>query len=155
MDRWEISPKLVWSTKISWFRQKNFFSLSILFQKFELKNCITTAHLSIHLCFWERNLLQIKEHSSWETSININKKLSWFVCNLLHSCALVYIRLDSFGDSSNSLLHSSTFVCNSSTFVYTCLHSPSDFVCVFRTDLMNVLMLSVCTFISYFFNSGI
>ena len=76
-----------WSdTIISWFRQK-FFLLSNLIPrvpsfyvqtKFRLKNWITIVHLLqcktnffIHLCFLGRNVRQIKEHSSWEASINV------------------------------------------------------------------------------------
>ena len=117
--------------------KKNFFCLSTsllinffyMWTKFRLKSRVTTVHLLqcktnflIYLCFWGRNLQQIKEHPSWEGSINIKKKF-------FDSFTLVYI-----------CLHSSTFVytrlvtrLHSSTFVYTRLHLSSD-SSVFRTD---------------------
>ena len=60
----------------------------------------------IHLRFWGTNLLQIKEHPSWEASINIKK-------SFFDSFTLVYIRLDLSGDSSTLVyihLHSSELV---------------------------------------------
>ena len=90
----------------------------------------------IYLCFWVRNLLQIKKHLSWEASINIKKIFFWFVCTRLHSSTPVYIRLHSSSDSPTLVyirLHSSSdsskLVCirlRSSTFVYTRLHLSSD-----------------------------
>ena len=63
--------------------------------KFRLKNSVITVHLLrcktiffIHLLFWGRNLVQIKEHPSWEASINI-KKVFWFVYTCLHSSRLI------------------------------------------------------------------
>ena len=111
--------------------------------KFRLKNRVTTVYLLqcktnffIYLCFWERNLLQIKKHLSWEASINIKKKLFWFVYTCLHSSALVYICLDSSSDSSTLAyirLHSSTFV-------YTRLHLSSDSP-VFLEQIMFLLQI--------------
>ena len=34
------------------------------------------------------------EHPSWEASIDIKKRFSWFVYTSLYSSTLVYIRLD-------------------------------------------------------------
>ena len=102
LDGWKDSFKLVWFRKLSWFRQKFCFLLinfvsrvpSFYIQtKVRLKNRLTTVHLLqckinffIYLCFWGRNLLQNKEHPSWETSINTRK-------NFFDSSALVYICL--------------------------------------------------------------
>ena len=124
--------------KISWFRHFFFFLLINLVPrvlpfyirtKFRLKNRVTTVHLLqcktnffIHLSFWGRNLLQIKEHPPWEASINIQKKFYWFVCTRLHSSTLVYIHVV-------TRLHSSTFVY---WLVYIRLDSS-----VFRTDPAN------------------
>ena len=48
--------------------------------KLRLKNRVTAVHLLprrtnflIHICFWRRNLCQIKKHLSWEASINLKK----------------------------------------------------------------------------------
>ena len=86
--------KSVWNRKNSWFWQKNFF-FSTLFQGY-LKNHVTTVHLLqckttffIHLCFCERNLVQIKEHQTWDTYVNIKKSFFWFVYTCLHSFTLV------------------------------------------------------------------
>ena len=102
LDGWEDSFKLVWFKKLSWFRQKFCFLLinfvsrvpSFYIQtKVRLKNRLTTVHLLqckinffIYVCFWGRNLLQNKEHPSWETSINTKKIF-------FDSSALVYICL--------------------------------------------------------------
>ena len=100
----EISSTPVWSRKISWFRQKKILLINLVPKvpniyirtKYTLKICVTTVHLLhcitnffIHLCFWRTNLWWIKEHPSWETSVNI-KKFFWFV----------YTRLRSSSDSS-------------------------------------------------------
>ena len=58
----------------------------------------------IYLCFWKRNLRQIKEHAPLEASINIKK-------SFFGSFTFVYIRLD--------------LSSNSSTFVYTRLNSST------------------------------
>ena len=112
---WEISSTPVWSRKISWFRQKKILLINLVPKvpnlhirtKYTLKICVTTVHLLhcitnffIHLCFWRTNLWWIKEHPSWETSVNI-KKFFWFVYTRLHSSSdsstlvwwLVYTRL--------------------------------------------------------------
>ena len=84
-----------------------------------LLQCKTDFFIYLH--FWGRHLLQIKEHPSWEASINITK--GSLVC--LHSSTLAYTRLV-------TRLHSSAFVytrlvthLHSSTFVYTRLHSSA------------------------------
>ena len=137
--QWEIFSKSVWNRKVSWFRKNIFFRLSTLFQvylafiyikKFRLKNRVTTVHLLqyklyffIHLRFWGRILLQIKEHPSWKASINIKK--CFLIC--LHSSTLVYTHLV-------TRLHLSTFIytrlvtcLHSSTLIYIRLHLSSDF----------------------------
>ena len=88
LDNCEISSKSVWSRKISWFRKIFFFAYQLCFKgtflyirgKFRLKNRVTTMDLLqcktnffIYLCFLGRNLLQVKEHTFWEASINIKK----------------------------------------------------------------------------------
>ena len=129
--QWEISPKLVWNRKISWLRQKKTSSLINLVPsvpsfhictKFRLKSPVTTVHLLqcktkffIHLRFWGRNLLRIKEHLSWETCINIKKRF-------FDSFTLVYFYLHS---SSNSFTLVFTGL-RSSTIVYICLHSSCE-----------------------------
>ena len=92
--------------------------------KFRLKNRVITVHLLqcktnffIYLCFWGRNLGQIKEHPPLQASINIIKKVFLIP---LHSSTLVYIHLDS---SSDSL-----------TLVDVPLHSSTLILCIFRTD---------------------
>ena len=106
LNSWEISSKSVCSKTISLIRQKIFLPINLVPRvpffyirtKFRLKNRVTTVHLLqcktiffVHLCFWGRNLRQIKEHPSWETSINIKKK---FFLILLHLSTFIYIRLD-------------------------------------------------------------
>ena len=59
--------------------------------------------------------MQIKEHPSWEASININIYICIFVYFRLHSSTLVYIREDS---STIVYIHLVTRL-HSSTFVYT------------------------------------
>ena len=85
--------------------------------EFRLKNRVTTVRLLqfktssfIYLCFWGRNLRQIKEHPPLQASINIIKKVFLIP---LHSSTLVYIHLDSSSDSltlGDVPLHSSTLI---------------------------------------------
>ena len=98
LDSSEISSKSVWRRKFSWFRQNLIPRVASFYirTKFRLKNSVTTVHLLqcktiflIHLCFRGRNLLQIKEHPSWEPSVNIKKMFFWFVYTCLHSSRLV------------------------------------------------------------------
>ena len=96
-------PRRSEAEKISWFRQKNILLINLVPKvpnlyirtKYTLKICVTTVHLLhcitnffIHLCFWRTNLWWIKEHPSWETSVNI-KKFFWFVYTRLHSSTFV------------------------------------------------------------------
>ena len=110
--------------------------------KFRCKNRATTVHLLqcktnlfIHLRFWGRNLLLIKEHLSWEASINIKKGFDSFT--LVYTCLLSSSKSSTFVYTHLvTHLFSSTFVytclvtclhlSNSSTLVYIHLHSSSD-----------------------------
>ena len=120
-EQWEISSRSVWNRKISWFKQFFFFAYQpcsnctflLYTTKFRLTHRVTAVHLFqyktiffIHLRFWGRNLLQIKEHLSWEASINI--KMFFDSLTLVYTClhsssdssTLVYIRRHSSGNSS-------------------------------------------------------
>ena len=68
--------------------------------KFRLKNQVTTfyrlqckANFFFCLCFWGKNIQQIKEHLSRLGTISIQKKYFWLGYARLHSPTLIYIRL--------------------------------------------------------------
>ena len=81
-----------------------------------LLQCKTDFFIYLH--FWGRHLLQIKEHPSWEASINITK--GSLVC--LHSSTLAYTRLVTRLNSSAFVYTRLVTHLHSSTFVYTRLH---------------------------------
>ena len=110
LDSWEIFSKLVWSRKISLFRQKKKFCLETSFHgyffyirpKSRLKNRVTIVHqlqcktnLFICLCFWGRNLRELKNIHLGKPPLISKKNFFGFVHTSLHSSTLSYIRLDS------------------------------------------------------------
>ena len=87
-------------------------------------NFSVKTNFSIHLWFWGRNLLQIKEHPSWEASIKFQRKMFFDLFTLAY--ILVIIRLDLSSDSSSFIFIRLNSSSDSFTFVYICLHSSSD-----------------------------
>ena len=151
LDSWEIFSKLVWSRKISLFRQKKKILLGnllprVLFlyirPKSRLKNRVTIVHLLqcktnlfICLCFWGRNLRELKNiHLGKPPLISKNFFLirshqSTFIYTRLHSSRLIYNRLDESSDSSTFVYIRLDSSSDSSSLVYICLvtrlHSPT------------------------------
>ena len=83
-----LAPRLHFFSKKRDFHIHNFLVPKVpsvyIGTKFTLKNHATTVHplqcktnFFIHLCFWGRNLHQIKKHPCWEASIYIS---ILFVC---------------------------------------------------------------------------